>query len=78
MSKLEREIDLLSAKMTDLAAEIEAFHKRKIPTLPGGSASALLKSSLALIGAASKIQLRAVKQTVKDTKKHFSASAAAR
>lgn len=73
MSKLERECDQLSEKMQDLAKELEAFNRRRIPTLPGGSAGALLKGCLAIIGAASKIQLRAVKQTVKNTKKHFDA-----
>jgi hypothetical protein len=75
MSKLERECDQLSEKMKVLAAEIEAFNKRKIPTLPSAAAQALLKGSLALMGAASKIQLRAARTTAKDIKKHFSAPA---
>lgn len=75
MAKLERECDQLAEKMQDLAKEIEAFNKRKNSILPPGAAQALLKGSLALIGAASKVQLRAVRSTVVSTKKHFAATA---
>lgn len=71
MAKLERDCDQLAEKMQALAEEIEAFNERKAPILPPGAARALLKGSLALIGAASKVQLRAVRSTVVSTKKHF-------
>lgn len=77
MSKLEREIDQLAAEMTDMSAKIEAFSKRKIPTLPGGTAWTLLRASLAIISAASKVQLRAVKETAKGMKKQLAATTTA-
>lgn len=70
-SKLEREANALCEKMTEFAREIDGFSMRKLGTLPSGTAWTLLRASLTLISAASKVQLAAAKQTMKDTKKHF-------
>lgn len=66
MSKLERECGDLAARMSDLARDLEAFSSRRVRSLPVPAANALLKSSLALIGAASKVQLQAVKRTARE------------
>jgi hypothetical protein len=70
-TKLERETVLMAAKMEAFAQEVDAFGKRKLGTLPKGVAWTLLKASLTLISAASKVQLEAAKRHVKDTKAHF-------
>lgn len=70
-TKLERDAESIALKMKDLAQEIEAFSKRKIGMLPKGAAWSLLRASLDLISAASKVQLSAATKHLKDTKDHF-------
>lgn len=70
-TKLEREAGLMAEKMEAFAQEVDAFGKRKLGTLPRGVAWTLLKASLALVSAASKVQLEAAKKHVMDTKAHF-------
>lgn len=71
-TKLERDSEAIAKKMVDLGQEIDAFSKRKLATLPRGAAWGLLKASLDLISAASKVQLAAATKHFKDTKAHFS------
>jgi hypothetical protein len=70
-TKLEREAVLMASKMEAFAQEVDSFGKRKLGTLPKGAAWTLLRASLALISAASKVQLEVAKKHVKDTKAHF-------
>lgn len=75
MSKLSREAEELSARMESMAKEAEAFSQRRLDSLPAGTAWALLRSSVKLLSAASKVQLKAAQRTAVDTKKHFAVTA---
>ena len=57
--------------MLILAFDLEEFSGRKLGTLPHGAAWPLLKAALALVSAASKVQLMAATHYVKDVKKRF-------
>jgi hypothetical protein len=75
MSKLSREAEELSARMDAMAKDVEAFSQRRLDSLPADAAWALLRSSVKLLSAASKVQLKAAQRTAVSTKKHFSATA---
>lgn len=73
--KLERETEEMCEKMKSFAQEVDAFSERKIHTLPKNIGWALLRASLALMTAASKVQLAAAKLHARDVKKHFAGTA---
>ncbi len=76
MSKLGRDAELMAAKMETFAKEVEAFSQRRFDSISSVTAWSLLRSSLKLLGACTKVQLKMAHRTAKATKKHFADTAA--